>query len=599
MPSNLAFRIGRSDSHRINSSNSNFRRVLVLATSDGVCSWPLVIWVVAIGGVSGLISRYDYVPASGFVTALVVAGSAIPMFAFIFTCWHVVLRRLTDMRRIIMTLVVFFIGGLLRVSVIAIYIFQFPYEEGALGNIPLRMVAYALFMETLLLLSTYVVAMSRRHLAKTESVVAQRVKVDQLAVAASDSINHDHARIAQEVQDQLEAELRELSQGSPEVVIERTSQLAVEIVRPMSHQLAREVPRIEVPEIEPQQFSVSWGLFWREVHFERFLRPWWFCVPVIFLILISEYYIFSGFPLVGYLFAVPMLAVALVCANLIIKNLGRLTSLIRYVTVVIVLAIASTPAGLVVAHYAGDDQNQTGILSVFILESVVLTLLGMVALGLTDTFDRMDKELDALSHELAWTSARGQGVLWYQNGRLAQALHGPVQSELHVALHKLRESSSRDAERPEVSAESAQEVTEHLMKTIPSLLQGNRKPLALVGAVEESQNLWRDQSTIDLVASSEVLWRLERDTVANSLLLEICQEAISNAVRHGHATQVDITITTPSNDSVMLEVVDNGSGGWSKDSTGFGMARLQECAVEWSLDQLSPGARLVAVMPIG
>ena len=61
-------------------------------------------------------------------------------------------------------------------------------------------------------------------------------------------------------------------------------------------------------------------------------------------------------------------------------------------------------------------------------------------------------------------------------------------------------------------------------------------------------------------------------------LLRICQEALTNALRHAQATRVDIALTfTP--DAVALSVKDNGCGlppGATVGSDGFGLISMRE-----------------------
>lgn len=596
MPSNLAFRIGRSDRHQMNLTGSKFGRVLVLATSDGLYSWPLALWVTGISGVVTWAGLPELVPTSSWVTSVVIAGCTVPMFVFIFVCWRAFLRRLQGTSRIAATVVVFVIGATIRSLLISAYILSYPQELASLGNAPVRLLSDVVLITFVLLGGTYLVSMIRRQRAKMESVLVQRTVVDEVVRRASNAIRLQQPLTVQQVQEQLDLELGDFLDLPPDALVERTSKLAAEIVRPLSHRLAHEVPRIEVPDVDTRRFTVSWNLFWREVHFEHYLRPLWFCVPVIFCILLSQNFIFGDFPQFGYLVAVPVFVLGLFASWLIFAKIASLGPFWRSLIVVLTVAIASIPAGIVVAYFAGQDQNQRGIFFVFVVEATVLTSKALVAIGVTDTLNRMDAELDDLSHKLEWTQARGQGVLWVENGQLAQVLHGPVQSELHVALHQLRQPRNEESR---TSDNLSAEVADRLVTSIPRLLEVEPESVLLLKTIQDSQNLWQDQTNIGFSVSEEAHIRLNQDMVTNSIAVEVCREAISNAVRHGRATQIDIAVTVDACELLTLVVVDNGSSEWTDGPAGLGTKRLAECAVDWSLEQFPAGTRLSATLPIG
>ena len=62
-------------------------------------------------------------------------------------------------------------------------------------------------------------------------------------------------------------------------------------------------------------------------------------------------------------------------------------------------------------------------------------------------------------------------------------------------------------------------------------------------------------------------------------IYRIAREALSNALRHGHPTKIDINVRCTTNDTVEVEIVDDGGGMKSSNgAVGFGVTGMQERA---------------------
>ncbi|HET9781277.1 MAG TPA: histidine kinase [Candidatus Dormibacteraeota bacterium] len=85
-------------------------------------------------------------------------------------------------------------------------------------------------------------------------------------------------------------------------------------------------------------------------------------------------------------------------------------------------------------------------------------------------------------------------------------------------------------------------------------------------------------------------------------LLRIVQEAIVNATRHGHASRVDIILSTSTDDHAVLVVLDDGAGVGDAPQ-GIGIAGMQERAVilggKFSVEpSITGGTRVEVRIPI-
>lgn len=181
---------------------------------------------------------------------------------------------------------------------------------------------------------------------------------------------------------------------------------------------------------------------------------------------------------------------------------------------------------------------------------------------------------------------------------MARALHGPVQATIHSSVQRLRTAvGSGTATSGTVDA-----VLADIRRTLPgTVLEGSvRGDIAadLAGLV----TMWKPLVMIDVVAADSDVARLNTDLVCSEIAGDIVGEAVSNAVRHGEASRLQITLEFMSERVLAIQVVDNGSG-WQPrpkvrdEAPGVGTAQLDKCALEWHFEPSSAGNRLWVELP--
>ena len=77
----------------------------------------------------------------------------------------------------------------------------------------------------------------------------------------------------------------------------------------------------------------------------------------------------------------------------------------------------------------------------------------------------------------------------------------------------------------------------------------------------------------------------------------VVEEAISNAIRHGHAPRIQVRVTRDADDQLLVSVTDNGTGPQG-GSPGLGSAYLAMVSEgTWSMERSEVGTHVV--VPIG
>jgi PAS domain S-box-containing protein len=193
---------------------------------------------------------------------------------------------------------------------------------------------------------------------------------------------------------------------------------------------------------------------------------------------------------------------------------------------------------------------------------------------------------------------------------LAAELHDSIAQDLIVLQLMVQAAGAtpQDPESRENRLREAGGMCSRMIREIRSICHGLYPPML------ETLGLYRSLNSLAefyRMASRQVQihWsccsqdtRFHRDI--EIALFRIAQESISNAIRHGDAHHVDVTVTSV-NERVAMEVVDDGSGFDLRDEGrgGLGMQSMRERVSvvngRFVIDSGPKGTRVRAEIPVG
>jgi AcrR family transcriptional regulator len=207
----------------------------------------------------------------------------------------------------------------------------------------------------------------------------------------------------------------------------------------------------------------------------------------------------------------------------------------------------------------------------------VVAATASLALGLPQALERSGQEvLEQLENRLdraAIENLRAQGEMFVLAQRIGSYLHSGVRGDF--LQHSLSLKEALDSGDPH-SIETVLDKLEHLVESI-DLEESAYPPLE---RLHEFLDNW---ATIITVAHN--IPRESQGEAWERSVEDIVMEALNNAVRHGMATRVDITLT-PVDHGVTLEVVSDSGPVQSSAEAGFGTRSLDRLAPgQWSLSR--------------
>ena len=197
-----------------------------------------------------------------------------------------------------------------------------------------------------------------------------------------------------------------------------------------------------------------------------------------------------------------------------------------------------------------------------------LTLFAAVAKTFLEMKERYEQGLSELGSPLEADELRKTRELQLQERQLANFLHGTLQNKLSSAANSLEQNTS--------DSSVAQD-----LKAIEALL---RQALAEYdqNEVSSSSELVK-RLTADWAGLIELSFDFKRSDLTNEMageVYEVMNEGIANALRHGEASSVTLTLKAEG------EIVISDDGIGIKDTTsGLGSAYLDEVSSEWSLQR--------------
>jgi len=256
-----------------------------------------------------------------------------------------------------------------------------------------------------------------------------------------------------------------------------------------------------------------------------------------------------------------------VIALLIVVN----TVAARLRTLGVLVLAAGYLASIALAVLVGVVFLGSGALVIQIIFIAVVAATASLALGLPQALERSGqgvlKQLEKRLDRAAIENLRAQGEMFVLAQRIGSYLHSGVRGDF--LQHSLSLKEALDSGDPH-SIETVLDKLEHLVESI-DLEESASPPL------ERLQEFLDNWATI-ITVTHNIPGESQGEAWERSVE-DIVMEALNNAVRHGMATRVDITLT-PVDHGVTLEVVSDSGPVASGAQAGFGTR---------SLDRLAPG----------
>ena len=185
------------------------------------------------------------------------------------------------------------------------------------------------------------------------------------------------------------------------------------------------------------------------------------------------------------------------------------------------------------------------------------------------------EKLAAVNLQLEILNASLRQELWLNRRRTASVLHGPVQAALFASAIKLSQSQKPT---PELVVEVEKDIQDALEKlNNPSNLEGE----SISNLLDQIIEIWSDAAQIEIAIPEGLEKAITGQPLASEAFIEISREFITNAIKHGKASHVNLRVYRLDAFRLAIEVIDDGQGLPPGAKPGFGSKLLTELSLSW------------------
>jgi hypothetical protein len=457
------------------------------------------------------------------------------------------------------------------------------------GRLDFRLPTSIITMSATLAILTFVFASYKDHSLAIATLSEETSQLSQTLIALEQANRANDASKAQAIANQIVQQLKSLELYPADRQIAEIQRLVDQKVRPLSKQYARELKHWlpSSPKGQKQSLRKVWA---RLDPVSRFPSIW-FVLPLSLTPLpatTANYGLVAGLEVFLYTLTALGLAVAIgrpLLSQLIKKARPGWRELI-FTLGLFAMAVAGTTGTYLSLSDTPTPNTYTVIgLIAFPAYAWVITIGSAMLRDMAQT----RAELASTDAKLRWAIARVNLISWYSRGVITRLLHGPIQNSMHITLIKMQNEKSK----PRVSdaiAELTARISEASFETNTSDSSKNKINQDFAELLRNSISVWQEVANVHLEISGDLSRALAKDPAGGSIVLDLCNEQLSNAIRHGKATSVSLQLSLLP-EIVKIEISHDAPRAKQKEqrsmttkniNPGLGTKFLSSCSVSWS-----------------
>ena len=496
------------------------------------------------------------------------------------------------------TVSIFAIGSASRSAVIA----ELSYSMNLAPEMELgyRLLAGALLGTLTLSIVALISAVTKDHADSENQLRVERESLVMAQENAEKLVEDQREEIAQIVRESIEPSLQEISRNLSESTIQDSEKLQSaakaisgfidQKLRPLSSSLHRkqeiQIPRVELIGIKPSIISIPKFFVIREV-----LSP--LAVFVVFAIP----NITGAFPYVGYR-AVPAVIVMYLPMLLIQTTFLRfpftkhpMKSGIAIPILFVLFATSWYPAVLIARKIGINEIDQFGLIPGLIAGSLITGFLVTYSFLIDNQRMAYVADLRHANQELDLELNRTAQQIWHVRQHAAQVLHGSVQASLTAANMRILGAI-------EINEDLLGKVQEDVIRANDALATMENVIVDLQTSFNELVELWQGMCQIQIYAPALLIENITKNQVTAHCVNEIVKECVNNAIRHGHAKQVDVKVEDLMDGSLQVTVVNDGAANILGEQ-GVGSQILDEITMHWTRELIDSRVIVTAQVASG
>jgi len=483
----------------------------------------------------------------------------------------------------IVYLLVFLLAGFVR----GVVIFQVGTEFGVIppDEWQYRLLGSPLFILVSLSLVTVLVSNSQRATKELANLETSRLVLEKRLSSMRAEISRMNSEVAGNVSGLISPVIQELMvkiKGSKELAreIQELRTTVDEVVRPLSIAIAEKTDEMSSPQVTAAKVSIRENFrLDSKLQVANQIVPFW-SSALITLISTPAAVVFYGQDAA---LALALLAVATVVTLELVYFIFRRVQLRSIAALLLQVAIFATAGGAAILALSLANLSAGLYPAARIITLAVIIGLAMFIgqIRQTQRYASQQKARE-VNEQLELLNSQARRELWLNRRRIATVLHGPVQAALYASAMRLAQSS-----RP--SKKLIQSVNQDLADALEVLKFDSLEETDLRDVIGQITEVWSGTCEIYSNISKAVYQVTKKNPLVGEAVTEVLREAVSNAIKHGSATEIEIDAKVTAK-LVVISIVNNGKFPVNSRGNGFGSKLYSELTHTWQLER-TPDSR--------
>lgn len=254
--------------------------------------------------------------------------------------------------------------------------------------------------------------------------------------------------------------------------------------------------------------------------------------------------------------------------------------------------IASLP-GYFLLYQIPHEPEANVLMPTYIIIGSCVTVLFSQALIIERGRAIVEEKLKNVVAQFSRENKKFEQRMWIAKSAWYTLLHGKVQSALTAA-------SMRLAGNTDFSEDSRSAILNDLQRATEALREPKPEQITVEASLEALKLTWDEIANIEFNAEAQVVSRLNGNPDNSFIFNEVIKEAVSNAIKHGGASEVSISLSLDDADNLVLKAENNGSKPSKRRADGIGSKIFEALCLNTSLTWNSSTGKteFIAVLPI-
>lgn len=519
------------------------------------------------------ISEYNRLVKPSLPAALGIASLAVGLTVVLILISSPIIRA-TSRWRVTTTFLTLAAIGIVRATIVSAIIDGFDINRDSF--FVSRMLLSAGAVPVMAITSTFIIATlargwrqraeSRKAIAELRSerdaILAELSRADDMIVTESENT----------LRPRVDAILSSLQTSNRQVIGGSLEKLITEVIRPLSHSLAANA-RSHQPSTGSVRLLTSRPQFPTA---DSFVGPLSTSAAVYLTTIVSLFDVVPiGNALVGGLFGAIVTWAGLRIFQALMSGVTMPVRLIVSIVVLAHLGVALVVAWVTITAFV-EYRVGLEIMIALLAATLVPGLLYFAQRLVTYLGELRLSQLASARREMSLEVSEVRRRAWLRQRHIAHALHSAIQSRVHAESQLVRNGSGP------MTDEESMRITATLSSMFEILRNTDEGTLNSADELRRAIEFWSGMCSIDFTMDDNIKQFLASDPDIGEAVLVTTLEVINNAIRHGKATSMTVTIDLTAVDLIRIVAVNNGEP-IGTPTPGLGMSMFDELTAYWTI----------------